>query len=910
MPDRPVASLPQLDHLDRALDIAAAGMHAGESAEIAFDGHPDPALLATIDTLWSLNTRATPPGPDAAFIDRLRDDLMHASPLPQAHPASIPIRPASHHASDTRTLIPAWVTSGAGAFSTAVTIAVVIALVIASISWWDRARSPVAPTPSEVAFGVATPPPASAGSTPAASTPVAPLDVPPISTAGGPGRSWALSDTNLRTDGTPRQITADANFTVTSALVVGDSIVISGQDTTSRYGMGEIRRIDLRTGKTIWSVPAKPFGDLAAQGNLLYTFTLDLERTTDLKLRVSAFSLSTGEEVWTGPELGPGPDATSGEGPILMDGMLFASDPAGNTVALDPATGEQHWQYPKTPFAAPGTIGMQSSMIGTNGSIIVATTDKHLVRLDTTTGAVQAESTLDSTIHSITLQASTDGTVVACTFPSEEGRFEYRLVNPTTLALGDPVGQTFPGSATMDGTILATNTTGGVRTDILAITLPKTPDDSPTTTRLTTLDGPSIAGMVVSGTTMMGVGTSKDGGEIDFVDTRGGATTRIALPVATPWPFGILPPMLWGDVPVVVVGDGTIWALDGDTTTTKATTAAIAIGDDGFARTTFDAKTDADGVARITLRNDGTQARVVVIPSLGIDARMPARTSLTVARTIGTEGAYAIFTRTAAGIDPTPTSFAELHMSGTTARSASQQVTIAGVSDIGYYEQIAPGTAILARPDTESSAITKASTSVNVMPLMVTEAPSTGFATVTDANGTEWSLVLSGTNTIGWVPSDSISLLPSDAMLRATPTATAIATSTPSGMLNPNSETLRISIDIDGVIAGDAQAIQQLDGKLQRVLAPYVETGTCQIGFVLISTKAPDISTGIQASDAVAERTSAVAPSLIPAGSNGRGELVSESITLLDQDPASEVQLEIFVNQGCTVPASNATPAG
>ncbi|MGC4105121.1 MAG: hypothetical protein QM753_02045 [Thermomicrobiales bacterium] len=82
--------------------------------------------------------------------------------------------------------------------------------------------------------------PAYALSTPAVATPNAALDVPPISTAGGPGRSWTLSDTNPRTGGFPRQITADANFAVISALVVDDSIVVSGNDTASQYGMGEI----------------------------------------------------------------------------------------------------------------------------------------------------------------------------------------------------------------------------------------------------------------------------------------------------------------------------------------------------------------------------------------------------------------------------------------------------------------------------------------------------------------------------------------------------------------------------------------------------------------------------------------------------------------------------------------------
>ena len=1103
-----------VDLLDRAIDAAAVRTAASTSVgpavgmgrdEARANGTLDPDLAATIDTLWTMHARSAPAGPDAAFVARLREDLMHASPLPlpvptQPRPSDNPPRTPTRRA---RMPIPAWATSGAGAIPTILTIAVAIALVIASVGWWDRSGTPPAPTPSEVAFGAATPPPAStialsmsdtafspavldvppgtpstvtleitntgskdhtvsiprlgiaaaipagetrsvtlslqhgvyaffaadaqdvknglfgqltvpvgtgassqpaipplasfdtpiwsnatvtmkalpvsdgrpmttypagmafqpvsisgtryggtpsgdpswysqvtvhgmswtlvlepgsgevgwietghltttkpayAFSTPVVATPAAALAVPATSTAGGPGRSWTLSDANPRTGGYPRQITADMNFAVTSALVVGDSIVVSGNDTTSQYGMGEIRRIDLRTGATIWSIPAKPRGDLAAQGNLLYTFTVDRKKIARLKLRVSAFSLSTGEEVWTGPELDAGAD-TGGYGPVLLDGMLFATDPAGNTVALDPATGATHWQYPATTIELPVTPQAASSMIGVDGAIIVATTDHRLVRLDASTGAVETEVTLLGDIWSIRLGYAS-GDAFSARVYSGTGQNDTSLEivkfdahSLTRIEGSGSISSRSTDIAAANGSILTIVQTpsGPILTQLV--------DGYPARITIPADSRPTWSAISRAGDTVMQLGPD---GTLTFLDVVRHRSWTGDIPIATSRTTQALPPLMWNDVPVVVASDGTIWALDGapGSPSPDDTGTIMAFNDDGFMEAPFAATTDTNGIVTLTLYNDGTQPRIIAIPGLGIDAHLPAGTTLTVKRSVIPAGNLTMFAHTDEGIDSTPGFFANISVSGTIPPASNRPLDPGNTFNRSSVPQrLAAGTTTYAVPGDEASAITTYPNETNAWPLILGEPPSGGITTVTDASGVEWTLVLVGAYEVGWVPSGAVLPLETYQTTPATPLASANATPTSDDMLNPNSETLRISIDIDGVIAGNAQAMQQLGGEVQRVFAPYVEAGTCQIGFVLISTRSPDITTGVEASDAVANRIEQTLPALLPEDASGKKQLVSESIALPGTKPEGEVELQVFVNAGCIPVTPEASPA-
>jgi len=107
------------------------------------------------------------------------------------------------------------------------------------------------------------------------------------------------------------------------------------------------------------------------------------------------------------------------------------------------------------------------------------------------------------------------------------------------------------------------------------------------------------------------------------------------------------------------------------------------------------------------------------------------------------------------------------------------------------------------------------------------------------------------------------------------------------------------------VLANGPEATQELDQELTRVLKPYIDAGTCQIGFVLITTKSPDIESGIQMGDIVADHVTAVVPDLLP----NPGSLTSESVALPNMEPVGEVTLQIFWNTGCTVtPVASPAP--
>ncbi|HWK79159.1 MAG TPA: hypothetical protein VNP95_00255, partial [Thermomicrobiales bacterium] len=80
-------------------------------------------------------------------------------------------------------------------------------------------------------------------------------------------------------------------------------------------------------------------------------------------------------------------------------------------------------------------------------------------------------------------------------------------------------------------------------------------------------------------------------------------------------------------------------------------------------------------------------------------------------------------------------------------------------------------------------------------------------------------------------------------------------------------------------------------------------------GFVLISTRSPDITTGVEASDAVANRIEQTLPALLPEDASGKKQLVSESIALPGTKPEGEVELQVFVNAGCIPVTPEASPA-
>lgn len=118
--------------------------------------------------------------------------------------------------------------------------------------------------------------------------------------------------------------------------------------------------------------------------------------------------------------------------------------------------------------------------------------------------------------------------------------------------------------------------------------------------------------------------------------------------------------------------------------------------------------------------------------------------------------------------------------------------------------------------------------------------------------------------------------------------------------LNPNAVKETIQVDLNGVINRDQSALRDARDELDNVFATYMQGQSCRIGFVNISSRAPDIGQGIQLSDAIADLIESDFPQLLPAATDdGTPQLASESISLPNTTPSGEVELQLFLSSGC-----------
>lgn len=118
--------------------------------------------------------------------------------------------------------------------------------------------------------------------------------------------------------------------------------------------------------------------------------------------------------------------------------------------------------------------------------------------------------------------------------------------------------------------------------------------------------------------------------------------------------------------------------------------------------------------------------------------------------------------------------------------------------------------------------------------------------------------------------------------------------------LNPNSVSETVQLDLSGILSGSSSATDEARDALDAVLAPYLQGQACRIGFVNISSRAPDIGQGIELSNRVAELIEADFPQLLPEPPEGeQPRLASESIALPNTTPTGEVELQLFLSSGC-----------
>lgn len=131
-------------------------------------------------------------------------------------------------------------------------------------------------------------------------------------------------------------------------------------------------------------------------------------------------------------------------------------------------------------------------------------------------------------------------------------------------------------------------------------------------------------------------------------------------------------------------------------------------------------------------------------------------------------------------------------------------------------------------------------------------------------------------------------------------TSEALAAQVAAQSLNPDSVQVTVTVNLSGVVSGNANDVADAKTALDQALAPYTNGQTCQIGFALISSRANDIGSGIQLSDAIAKLITEEFPQLLPTAANGgQGRLISESIALPGTTPTGEVELQLFFNSGC-----------
>src|SRR5882724_1912724 len=76
--------------------------------------------------------------------------------------------------------------------------------------------------------------------------------------------------------------------------------------------------------------------------------------------------------------------------PLVVDGVMYISEPPSNVVALDPGTGRQFWRYkrslPSKINVCCGQVNRGVAVLGDR--VFVGTVDAHLVALSAKTGAV------------------------------------------------------------------------------------------------------------------------------------------------------------------------------------------------------------------------------------------------------------------------------------------------------------------------------------------------------------------------------------------------------------------------------------------------------------------------------------------------------------------------------------------
>jgi hypothetical protein len=170
----------------------------------------------------------------------------------------------------------------------------------------------------------------------------------------------------------------------------------------------------------------------------------------------------------------------------------------------------------------------------------------------------------------------------------------------------------------------------------------------------------------------------------------------------------------------------------------------------------------------------------------------------------------------------------------------------------------------------------------NATTLATTEAENAALAQANQSNA----------DALATAEANQAALQEQQAALQATATA-FVAVAAP-GSLSPNSVEETIQVDLGGILTGDQQAIQQAEDEIRETFQPYVDAADCRAGFVLTSSRSPDLGSGVQLSNAVNDLLQETVPEVF-------GETAFEGIALPGTAPTGEVILQIFLFSGCSI---------
>jgi len=153
--------------------------------------------------------------------------------------------------------------------------------------------------------------------------------------------------------------------------------------------------------------------------------------------------------------------------PLVIDGIMYLSEPPSNVVAIDAATGRQFWRYrrelPKPINVCCGQVNRGVAVLG--GRVFVGTVDAHLVALDAKTGSVlwDVEVADRKTGHSITVAPLAVKDMIVCgisggeygirgfldAYDAATGKRRWRFW--TIPQPGEPGGDSWPGDTWKTG---------------------------------------------------------------------------------------------------------------------------------------------------------------------------------------------------------------------------------------------------------------------------------------------------------------------------------------------------------------------------------------------------------------------------------------------------------------------------